>query len=237
MLEDDRGTSRNPVEAALAASVVGALRDAVPVDGDHEFAADSMFVVSAHYAQIRLLRRALGELRPWAPMPLVDTVDKMQAGSGTPWSCPTGCRTWRRRATRSSSSTRAHQPSGTPLREAQTEPMPGIPTPGRIAQARAPGVFDYVMIVSLKPEFDGQVLHSGSRSAANLSAKDSTINLTEHMTFRGPELECLEGKRSASDNSHCEPGPGARTPGGVDSRGRRPNRGYNGANGEPMDKR
>lgn len=78
VLEDVRATSRNPTEAAVAAQVVTALRELLPVTDDEEFFFESVFVVSPHHAQIRLLRRALDELRPWQPRPLVDTVDKMQ---------------------------------------------------------------------------------------------------------------------------------------------------------------
>jgi superfamily I DNA and/or RNA helicase len=78
VLEDVRATSKNPVEAALAATVVAGLRDLLPVADDAEFASESVFVVAPHHAQIRLLRRALIELRNWSPLPLIDTVDKMQ---------------------------------------------------------------------------------------------------------------------------------------------------------------
>jgi superfamily I DNA and/or RNA helicase len=78
VFEDVKATSRNPVEAKLAAEVVTALREGVAVADDGEFARESVFVVSPHHAQIRLLRRALAELRTWNPMPLVDTVDKTQ---------------------------------------------------------------------------------------------------------------------------------------------------------------
>jgi superfamily I DNA and/or RNA helicase len=78
VLEEVRATARNPVEAGLAAEVVVALRELVGVGDDEEFRERSVFVVSPHHAQIRLLRRALEERREWAPMPLVDTVDKVQ---------------------------------------------------------------------------------------------------------------------------------------------------------------
>ena len=78
VLEEVRATTRNPVEAALAARVVAEMRDLLPVADDEQFAAESVFVVSPHHAQIRLLRRALDQLRDWDPRPLVDTVDKMQ---------------------------------------------------------------------------------------------------------------------------------------------------------------
>jgi hypothetical protein len=78
VFEDVKATSRNPVEAKLGAEVVTALRESMNVGDDREFANESVFVVSPHHAQIRLLRRALAALRDWDPMPLVDTVDKTQ---------------------------------------------------------------------------------------------------------------------------------------------------------------
>lgn len=78
VLENVKATSKNPLEAGLAADVVTALRELLPVVDDHQFADESVFVVSPHHAQIRLLRRALAARREWSPMPLVDTVDKMQ---------------------------------------------------------------------------------------------------------------------------------------------------------------
>lgn len=78
VLEGVKATSRNPLEARLAARVVTALRDRMPVVTDEEFAAESVFVVSPHHAQIRLVRRALEEIRDWDPLPLIGTVDKMQ---------------------------------------------------------------------------------------------------------------------------------------------------------------
>lgn len=78
VLEGVKATSRNPVEARLAARVVAALRELLPVSDDEEFASESVFVVSPHHAQIRLVRRALEEIREWDPLPLIGTVDKMQ---------------------------------------------------------------------------------------------------------------------------------------------------------------
>ena len=78
VLEDVKATSRNPVEADLAARSVVALRDGLGVADDDDFAGRALFVVSPHHAQIRLLRRALYGLRRWDPLPLVDTVDKIQ---------------------------------------------------------------------------------------------------------------------------------------------------------------
>jgi DNA replication ATP-dependent helicase Dna2 len=78
VLEDVKATSRNPVEAELAARSVVALREGLGVVDDDDFADRAVFVVSPHHAQIRLLRRALQGLRRWDPLPLVDTVDKIQ---------------------------------------------------------------------------------------------------------------------------------------------------------------
>lgn len=78
VLEDVKATAYNPVEAALAAQVVAALRDRMPVADDAEFHDHGLFVVSPHHAQIRAIRRSLTSLRAWAPLPQVDTVDKTQ---------------------------------------------------------------------------------------------------------------------------------------------------------------
>jgi hypothetical protein len=78
VLEDVKATAKNPFEAALAADLVVALRELLPVAHDDQFAGESVFVVSPHHAQIRLLRRALMARRTWSRLPLVDTVDKMQ---------------------------------------------------------------------------------------------------------------------------------------------------------------
>jgi superfamily I DNA and/or RNA helicase len=78
ILEDVKATAHNPVEAALVAEVVCALRDRLPVADDDEFHDEALFVVSPHHAQIRAVRRALRSLRSWDRLPQVDTVDKTQ---------------------------------------------------------------------------------------------------------------------------------------------------------------
>jgi DNA replication ATP-dependent helicase Dna2 len=78
VLEDVKATAHNPVEAALVADVVGALRDRIPVADDDEFHDEAVFVVSPHHAQIRAVRRSLRQLRDWDRLPQVDTVDKTQ---------------------------------------------------------------------------------------------------------------------------------------------------------------
>ena len=78
VLEDVKATAHNPVEAALVARVVGALRDRMPVAGDDEFHDEAVFVVSPHHAQIRAVRRSLRAMRDWDRLPQIDTVDKTQ---------------------------------------------------------------------------------------------------------------------------------------------------------------
>jgi superfamily I DNA and/or RNA helicase len=78
ILEDVKATAHNPIEAALVAQVVNALRDRLPVADDDEFHDEKLFVVSPHHAQIRAVRRSLRALRDWARLPQVDTVDKTQ---------------------------------------------------------------------------------------------------------------------------------------------------------------
>ena len=78
VLEDVKATAHNPLEAALVAQVVNALRDRMPVAGDDEFHDHAVFVVSPHHAQIRAVRRSLRQLRDWDRLPQVDTVDKTQ---------------------------------------------------------------------------------------------------------------------------------------------------------------
>lgn len=78
IVEDVKATAHNPVEAALVARVVDALRDRMPVADDDEFHDEAVFVVSPHHAQIRAVRRSLRKLRGWDRLPQVDTVDKTQ---------------------------------------------------------------------------------------------------------------------------------------------------------------
>jgi hypothetical protein len=84
ILEGVQAAGANPVEAALVARLVMALREGLrgedgrPYADDADFFKDSVFVVSPHRAQNRAIRRELDRLRAWTSRPFVDTVDKMQ---------------------------------------------------------------------------------------------------------------------------------------------------------------
>jgi DNA replication ATP-dependent helicase Dna2 len=84
MLEGVQAAGENPVEAALVARLVQALRAGLrdkkgqPYAGDAAFFKHGVFIVSPHRAQNRAIRRELRGLRAWTSRPFVDTVDKMQ---------------------------------------------------------------------------------------------------------------------------------------------------------------
>jgi hypothetical protein len=84
ILEGVQAAGTNPVEAALVARLVTALRDGLRDENgrayadDAAFFKDGLFVVSPHRAQNRAIRRELDRLRAWTSRPFVDTVDKMQ---------------------------------------------------------------------------------------------------------------------------------------------------------------
>jgi hypothetical protein len=84
MLEGVQAAGENPVEAALVARLVLALRDGLqdgkgqPYADDAAFFKHGVFIVSPHRAQNRAIRRELRNLRTWTSRPFVDTVDKMQ---------------------------------------------------------------------------------------------------------------------------------------------------------------
>jgi len=84
VLEGVQAAATNPIEAALTAELVVALRDGLcdgtgsPFATDEAFFARGVFVVSPHRAQIRAIGRELRARRGWTSPPFVDTVDKMQ---------------------------------------------------------------------------------------------------------------------------------------------------------------
>ncbi|MBL8601566.1 MAG: AAA family ATPase [Myxococcales bacterium] len=83
-----KASTENRAEAELTARVAVALRTRMlspggepypdTPEGDADFWRHGLFVVSPHRAQIRAIRSALAQHRPWAYAPFVDTVDKMQ---------------------------------------------------------------------------------------------------------------------------------------------------------------
>ena len=69
VMEDVKATAHNPLEAALVARVVNALRDRLPVASDDEFKAEAVFIVCPHHAQIRAMRRSMHRCAWDAPAP------------------------------------------------------------------------------------------------------------------------------------------------------------------------
>jgi superfamily I DNA and/or RNA helicase len=84
VLDGVQAGASSPVEAALVADLVVALRDGLadaggaPYPTDAAFFSRGLFVVSPHRAQIRAIRHELRARREWASPPFVDTVDKIQ---------------------------------------------------------------------------------------------------------------------------------------------------------------